>query len=245
MKHPSIPRRYERFVDRFNGFYRTPDAPFRWKHAFFQALAVFAVETAGTRVLNAVYRIRFTELWAYLAALPLVPLFIITGIFIVFFFAIQWTRTEGRRMKILSGCMLGLGMAGLSIALVGFINLGLMPLGSFELTPENIYSQECRVTIPQDLENIILKVSGEREPGFSLELERRTAEYEYQKLEIAGLAEDTAIKPGWYYFPVPGEFTVQGPFYTGDSVHVNIRNAASFGGHVKLQLIGKKRDKGE
>jgi hypothetical protein len=109
------------------------------------------------------------------------------------------------------------------------------------LDTENIRCRERRVVIPQNLQNIILKVSGEQEPGFSLELERRSAGNEHiDRLKIDKLAGDEAIKPGRYYFLARGEFPVPGPFAAGEIIYLNIVNAASFGGQLKLELIGKK-----
>jgi hypothetical protein len=136
--------------------------------------------------------------------------------------------------------MLVLGTAGLSITLVAALNIGAVPLDSFDLTAENIYDQRS-VVIPRPLGGISLRISGEKDPGFSLELGRRSAGNEtIRRLKIDGLAEDKAITPGLYYFPVRGEFTVPGPFQAGDTVHVNIVNASSFGGKIKLELTGSR-----
>jgi hypothetical protein len=164
------------------------DAPFRWKHEALRALVAALVSFAVTAILNALYRIRFTELGAYLDVLPLPLLFISTGVFVVFSFVMRLTRLEWRRLKVLTDCMLVLGLAGFSITLVTALNIGAVPLGSFELTPDNVYSQERRVVIPRPLAGISLRISGEKDPGFSLELEQRSAEGTTRRLEIAGQA---------------------------------------------------------
>jgi hypothetical protein len=150
---------------------------------------------------------------------------------------------EWRRMRILTDCMLVLGLAGLSVTLVAALNIGAVPLGSFELNPDNVYGRERRVVIPRPLGHIKLRVSGERDPAFSLELERRpVGDKSAGPLVIAGLPQDKAITPGLYYVPVRGEFTVEGPFQTGDTVQINIVNASSFEGKIKLELTGSKNE---
>jgi hypothetical protein len=141
--------------------------------------------------------------------------------------------------------MLVLGLAGISITLVAAINLGTVPLGSFTLTPDNVYSQEAGILVPRSVGHINLKISGEQSSRLSLELERRSAGGGHiDRLEIGGLVQDRDISPGLYYFPVAGEFTVAGPFQAGDAIYINTVNASSFEGKLKLELTGSKKQGG-
>jgi hypothetical protein len=214
--------------------------PFRWKQVLLNALIVFVVETAGTALLNVLYRIRFQELGVVLDVLPLPLLFLTTGVLIILSFVLRHILPELRRVRIIAGALLALGMAGFSIALVSVLNIGAVPLGEFNLTVENIYD-ERQVSLPRNLENIRLKAAGNQDPGFSLELERRPAGKEtFAGLGIENLSADTAVEHGQYYRLVLGEFTVPGPFHAGDTIRINIVNAASFGGKLKLELAGSK-----
>jgi hypothetical protein len=216
------------------------NTPFPWKQEALRALLAAVIGSVVTTALNAVYRIRFPELGGFIDSLPVTLLFVLTGIFIVLSFVFRMARLEQRATRILTNGMLLAGLFGLSVAVVAVLNIGAVPLKSFELTAENIYNPR-EVPIPRNLESVSLKVSGDRDPGFPLELERRPpGNGSIEQLAIAGLVEDNAIRPGRYYTLVRGEFTVPGPFQAGDTLYLHIVNASSFEGKIKLELTGSK-----
>jgi hypothetical protein len=216
------------------------DTPFPWKHEVLRALIWTLIGSAATAVLNAVYRIRFPELGSLIDSLPVPLLIILTGAVIVLSFAFRIARLKQRHVRIITDGMLVAGLAGLSVAVVAALNIGTVPLGSFELTSENIYDAR-EVPIPRKLESVTLKVSGEQEPGFLMELERRSAgNGSIERLAIEGLEESNVIKLGRYYNLVRGEFTVPGPFKAGDTLYLRFENAPSFEGKIKLELAGSK-----
>ncbi|MDR0584059.1 MAG: hypothetical protein LBG57_06915 [Treponema sp.] len=220
---------------------RAKKVPSPWKQEALRALIIAAITSVVTTALNAVYRIRFAELGNLIDSMPVPLLLLVSGIFVILSFVLRLGRLEQRIMRIVTNCMLAAGLAGLSVALVVALNLSAVPLGSFELRQENIYDPDRQVSIPYQMESIRLKVSGNRDPGFSLELERRTAGNENsERLIITGLSENPAIQPGQYYLLVLGEFTVPGPFRAGDTIHLHIANASSFEGKIKLELKGSK-----
>ena len=220
---------------------RAKKAPFPWKQEAVRALIIAVITSVVTTTLNAVYRIRFAELGNLIDSMPVPLLLLVSGIFIVLSFVLRLARLEQRIMRIVTNCMLAAGLAGLSVALVVALNLSAVPLGSFELRQENIYDPDRQVSIPYQMESISLKVSGDRRPAGSLELERHTAGNKIGELTIEGLDADASIKPGNYYFLRHGEFTVPGPFRAGDTLYLRIKNASSFEGRMKLELTGSKK----
>jgi hypothetical protein len=192
-------------------------------------------------ILDAACRTWFSWLRAYIGYLPAPLLFPAGAALIVFSFVSRLARPEGRRVKTIATCALLAGALSLGAALAAALNAGTLPLGSFELTARNINSPR-EVPIPQALESVALKVSGDREPGFSLELERRSpGNRTIERLAIEGLAEDAAIRASKYYFLRRGEFTVQGPFGAGDTLRIHTANTASFvEGTIKLEFEGSK-----
>jgi hypothetical protein len=186
-------------------------APFPWKQEVLRALVAAVITCIVTTVLNAVYRIRFAELGSFIESLPVPLLILVIGIFVALSFVFRLARPEQRVTRIITDCMLIAGLAGVSIALVAALNVGAVPLKSFELTTDNVYDPR-EVPVPRNMENITLKVSGDRDPGFSLELERRqTGNGSIDQLAIVGLSEDTAVKPGKYYRLVRGNLPCGGP----------------------------------
>jgi hypothetical protein len=215
------------------------DPPFPWKQEALRALVAAVITFIATPVLNAVYRIRFAELGGFIDSLSVPLLLLVIGVFVALSFVFRLARLEQRVMRILTDCMLIAGLIGLSITVVAALNIGFVPLKSFELTADNIYDNR-EVPIPQALENIRLKVSGDRDPGFPLELERRSLGNAIDPLVIEGLPEDTAVRPGKYYTLVRGEFIARGPLQAGDTLYIHIENASSFKGKIKLELRGSK-----
>jgi hypothetical protein len=214
--------------------------PFPWKHEVLRALIWTLIGSVATTVLNAVYQIRFPELGSLIDSLPVPLLIILTGAVIVLSFVIRIARLEQRHVRIITDGMLIAGLAGLSIAVVAALNIGAVPLGSFELTDENVYDVR-EVTVPRKLESATLKVSGDREPGFLIELERRSpGNGSIERLEIEGLEKSKTIELGRYYNLVRGEFTVPGPLKAGDTLYLHFENAPSFEWRLKLELTGSK-----
>ncbi|MDR0637612.1 MAG: hypothetical protein LBG27_01700 [Spirochaetaceae bacterium] len=216
------------------------DKSFPWKQEALRALIMAVITSAVTSALNAVYRIRFAELGSVIDSMPVPLLLLVTGIFVVLSFVLRLTRLEQRIMRVITDCMLIAGLAVLSIAMVAALNIGTVPLKSFELTEDNVYDSR-EVAVPRNLENITLKVSGDRDPGFPLELERRGAgNGTIEQLAIEGLEADNAIRHGRYYTLVRGQFTVPGPLKAGDTLYLHFANAPSLGGKIKLELTGSK-----
>jgi hypothetical protein len=219
---------------------KQPDRPFSWKHEFLRALISVAVTAAATTTGNAVYR--FLKLGVSVDSLSVPLLLFSTGVFIALSFALRLKQLTWRATRLLTNAMLIVGVAGISIALVAAINIGTVPLGTFDLTQDNIYDEPRMIPVPRTLDRVTLKVSGDREPAGSLELERHTTGNKTaEALTIEGLEADGSIKPGNYYFLKHGEFTVPGSFRTGDTLYLHIKNASSFEGRVKLELTGSKK----
>jgi hypothetical protein len=213
--------------------------PFPWKYEVLRGLIATVTGWVATTVLNAVYRMRFPELGSFIDSLSFPLLFSLIGIFIVLSFVLRMARLKQRSMRILTDCMLIAGLIGLSIAVVAALNTGAVPLKSFDLTGKNIYNPR-EVPIPQALESVTLKVSGDRDPGFPLELERRSpGNGDIEQLEIKKL-EAVDIRQSRYYTLVRGKYTVPGPFQAGDTLYLHIANASSFEGRIKLVLTGSK-----
>jgi hypothetical protein len=216
------------------------DPPFPWKQEALRALVAAVITFIATPVLNAAYRVRFAEVGGFIDSLPVPLLLLVIGVFVALSFVFRLARLEKRVMRIVTDCMLIAGLLGLSITVVAALNIGVVPLKSFELTADNIYDAR-EVPIPQALENISLKVSGTRDPGFPLELERRPpGNGPIDPLVIEGLPEETAVKPGKYYTLTRGEFIARGPLQAGDTLYLHIVNASSFEGKLKLELTGSK-----
>jgi hypothetical protein len=212
-----------------------------WKNAALSALIYAGVTSVVTKVLDTLYKIRFRDMDVFIRSLSVPLLFLAVGILIALPLMFRVIRSAGKNMKVLIHVMLIAALASLSFALAAVLNMDTLLLGSFELTGENIQSAERQVSIPQTLQSMVLKVSGEKEPGFDLELERRSAgNGAIEWLEITGLNQDEDLRSSRYYILTRGTFTVPGPFMAGDTVRLYIERSASFEGKIKLELTGSK-----